>query len=120
MLINNHLCWNSISNIKGEAIPVPAIVAAATLAHHAAISDRSPSIAEDVAVALATTFMLGIDFRQGSNTMKVCGKGGWFSMQWRGCEYRLTRVSAHHMRTLSEVEEHDIPDFMQDLPVELD
>lgn len=120
MLINNHLCWNSISNIKGEAIPVPAIVAAATLAHHAAISDRSPSIAEDVAVALATTFMLGIDFRQGSNTMKVCGKGGWFVMQWRGCEYRLTRVSAHHMRTLSEVEEHDIPDFMQDLPVELD
>lgn len=120
MLINNHLCWNSISNIKGESIPVPAIVAAATLAHHAAISSRSTSITEDVAVALATSFMLGIDYRQGSNTFKVCGNGGWFCIQWRGCEYRLTRVSAQHMTTLSEVEESDIPDFMQDLPVELD
>lgn len=120
MRTNNHLYWDDIVNLKGESIPVPAIVAAATLAHHAAISDRSTSITEDVAVALATTFMLGIDWRQGSSTFKVCGKGGWFVMQWVGCEYRLTRVSAHHMRTVSKVEENDIPDFMNDLPVELD
>lgn len=122
MKINNHLHWNDLVNTLGETIPVPAFVAAATLAHHAAITSRSKNIIEDVVLTLATSFMVGIDYRRGSDTIKVVGKTGWFSIYWNGSEYRLTRQFEHHMKSKSQPTEdtNDIPEFMTDLPVELD
>lgn len=118
MKINENKCWDSLPTPTGE-VPAPVLVALATYSHHAMISLKKTEIPSEVCIDLCTVFGCSAEY-EGSRLRLIGLRGETLDMVWNGAEYRLSEKHSHHVRPLSSTSANDIPDFMANLPVELD